>query len=915
MTNQYTISIYLAGGLGNRLFQVAIMYGISRKHNRKYFLNLIETNIHSNIDYITTIFKNFNYENIINNDNIHTYSIIRESSYSTYELINNISNNILIINCPQNVQYFNDYYNEIINLLNFDYINNKYKVDINAYFIHIRRGDYLTSELHKDICNDNYFKLAIYYIRSIDSTAQFYVFSDDIEYCKSLDYLKNEYFIKDLDELTTLYLMSKCIKGGICPNSTFSWWGSYLNTNKEKIVIMPKKWLNDGICDIYYENCIILDNGLVYKYINNTLIDLQLNLNINIKQNENNCIPCNLLNNDDYIIGLYSIFIGDYTIYYEDYIQNMVKYFMPKYKKIFYIVTDDKNLKTYNQNIQFYYTEKIGYPYETLYRYKYFLQFTNIEADIIYFLQSNARCYTYINDDILPDLSGYIFTLHAWQMQLSYHNYTYDKNINSTAFIDITQNKQYVYIGGRFHGGLKNKFIEMYKLLDNNISIDEQNDYIALWHDESHLNKFVNDNLSCNAKLLNIFYHIPEEFVDNINEQNKQEIKIIYLNKEKNDNVRNYKPENPISGKIIINKYNKLFIKNYMLEKYNIKFKQLLDELGTPQFTCELVRQKILTKNIYEAAELIDISIYIFNNIKDYLIKYYILTTYLKDFNGIIKFLKNNANKDIPSYLTLSYLDDLVEYSTMVNVEPDKVILEPVHEYRYFCYRYRHKILEMPLPELHLNLPKEAVLIESRILPHIMVIIRNAILKLGNTWSFTILCTANNYEYMKDKCSNLNIKIIKLDNIDKINSKIYIEIQTSNNILDLIIGEKILYYNEDTFIFKSNINDFMEYDYIGAPWPQFNNEKYCGGNGGFVLRTKSIMKQIINTISINDTEYTGEDVYFYGLMKKLNIGKIADFITSVCFSSECYVTPYSLGMHSFFLYTPYWKEYMYNYLI
>ena len=249
------------------------------------------------------------------------------------------------------------------------------------------------------------------------------------------------------------------------------------------------------------------------------------------------------------VIGIYSIFIGRYTTYYKDFIENVSNKFMPGHKKIFYIVTD-ADLPVYNENTIFYKTELIGWPYETLYRFKYFLQFETVDADIIYFLNANICCMKPITD-ILPDQRKYVFTEHHGQ-RYSYDS-TFEKNSISTAFVPRVPGKVYNYIGGGFFGATKPEFIELCKKLDDNITKDEKKGYIALWHDESHLNNYCNVVLNNNVKFLDITYHIPgiwhHKFIDSC--------KLLYFDKTAKMNVSQIKGA-CTNGKIIKNKYNAL---------------------------------------------------------------------------------------------------------------------------------------------------------------------------------------------------------------------------------------------------------------------------------------------------------------------------------------------------------------------
>lgn len=246
-------------------------------------------------------------------------------------------------------------------------------------------------------------------------------------------------------------------------------------------------------------------------------------------------------------------------------------------------------------------------------------------------------------------------------------------------------------------------------------------------------------------------------------------------------------------------------------------------------------------------------------------------------------------------------------------------------EYRDISKYLIKYVREYKLPEIKLNLQNEAVLIEFRELPHIEFIIRNCILKLGNNWSHTIVCGIVNEKYIKNICSHIsnNIKVIVFNHdITDVNG--YNNLLLSKKFWDLFVGEKILIYQEDTCFFKCNINDFLQYDYIGAPWPKKNIVEYgpCVGNGGLSLRSKSIMIEVIEKCSLINTFVTEhnklymkncglnncpEDVYFTINMFKYNIGNLAPGEIANYFSTELLNNESSTGGHNFWLSDPNWK--------
>lgn len=127
----------------------------------------------------------------------------------------------------------------------------------NSVSIHIRQGDYNDHQELGGICTPLYYKNAIHFIENHVSNPIFYIFTDDREYVISnLSFL--HYKIIDWNILSDswqdMYLMTKC-KHNIIANSTFSWWGAWLNKNNDKIVIAPSKWLQTRSAkDIFPEN-------------------------------------------------------------------------------------------------------------------------------------------------------------------------------------------------------------------------------------------------------------------------------------------------------------------------------------------------------------------------------------------------------------------------------------------------------------------------------------------------------------------------------------------------------------------------------------------------------------------------------------------------------------------------------------
>tara|TARA_R110000824_G_scaffold178694_2_gene358512 strand:+ start:36 stop:884 length:849 start_codon:yes stop_codon:yes gene_type:complete len=115
--------------------------------------------------------------------------------------------------------------------------------DAKLIALHVRLGDYkMLEHVYTPLIKTPYYQEAIVHIENeIDGDAVFIIFSDEIEVCKQLFQGKNCVFAEGGTEAQDMCLMSKC-EHNIISNSSFSWWGAWLNTNENKIVMAPNNW-------------------------------------------------------------------------------------------------------------------------------------------------------------------------------------------------------------------------------------------------------------------------------------------------------------------------------------------------------------------------------------------------------------------------------------------------------------------------------------------------------------------------------------------------------------------------------------------------------------------------------------------------------------------------------------------------
>jgi len=262
------IIVKIIGGLGNQLFQYATARAIAYKNNdvffldiegfknynlRKFRLNLLQ--LYIEFADKKNIYKLRGYDglwrkilNKLNIDIIRPKTYYKEKIFCSFEESVFYFKNIYLDGYWQNEKYFYD----IKNILQKEIVPKKLSLDAQRYLhqiqknnsisIHVRRGDYLKLKHIYKILDTEYYKKAIKIIESKISNPHYFIFSDDIEWCKNNLGIEGTY-VYNTKDIEDLYLMKNCKHNIIC-NSTFSWWAAWLNENKVKIIITPKIWFS-----------------------------------------------------------------------------------------------------------------------------------------------------------------------------------------------------------------------------------------------------------------------------------------------------------------------------------------------------------------------------------------------------------------------------------------------------------------------------------------------------------------------------------------------------------------------------------------------------------------------------------------------------------------------------------------------
>lgn len=276
---------HIVGRLGNQMFQFSFSYLLSQKFGleatysfeKKYgnLLHIFDIPIIEE-DFCPTKYQIFG-QKIYNhflalffkkrNFDLHEYErrmLYFLAHFGIFHLENGyfsirkiIRKNNYVFGYFESSKYYTEYKNELMNLFTptipLSFCNKDLShliINCESVCVSVRRGDFLSKKYKNSfyVCDIEYFKKAFKIISTKISNPTFFIFSDDIGWCKKkLSFFENCIFEPEDTCLTDkIWLMTSC-KHYIISNSTFSWWMQFLSKSINKIVVSPKSWRKDSI--------------------------------------------------------------------------------------------------------------------------------------------------------------------------------------------------------------------------------------------------------------------------------------------------------------------------------------------------------------------------------------------------------------------------------------------------------------------------------------------------------------------------------------------------------------------------------------------------------------------------------------------------------------------------------------------
>lgn len=187
-------------------------------------------------------------------------------------------------------------------------------------------------------------------------------------------------------------------------------------------------------------------------------------------------------------IGLLITATGKYISFVDSLIESAEKHFCKDHKVTYYVFTDSQMIS--NDKVVYVYQQRLGWPYDTMMRFEIYANNSDLFAkeDYLFACDADMLFVDCIGNEILSNRVG---TIHPGFYNKSRNEYSYETDPTSLAC--IFPNEGTIYFAGGFYGGSREEFHTLITILSDRIRKDLNNGIIAVWHDESHLNRYFID--------------------------------------------------------------------------------------------------------------------------------------------------------------------------------------------------------------------------------------------------------------------------------------------------------------------------------------------------------------------------------------------------------------------------------------
>ena len=192
-----------------------------------------------------------------------------------------------------------------------------------------------------------------------------------------------------------------------------------------------------------------------------------------------------------YKIGLCFTATRKYTRYIEPFLTSCRKYFLKDHQVTYFIFTDQEIPQAHDKDVVIIHQEHQQWPYITLFRFERYYEVRDLLKQMDYVFASDVDMLFVDNVDEKV-LSERVATQHPYFLDMDRAKYTYEDNSYSTACIYPHEGERY-HAGG-LYGGTAQEFLRLVQTTAHNIRTDYDRNFVAVWHDESHLNRYCIDN-------------------------------------------------------------------------------------------------------------------------------------------------------------------------------------------------------------------------------------------------------------------------------------------------------------------------------------------------------------------------------------------------------------------------------------